>query len=151
MAIGFMANKAKLDILPVNARDDVANYAKKHSFREVAIYIKEKYNISVSYVSVRSWLQTSYKRLPVEVQNLQFDLVISAEDILQRFDSLYRSAKNIKARTVILSKYADYVNAMMKAMPNPNLENLERTKSKLTETLEWQKGVAKHKLEKETS
>jgi len=132
--------KAKLDVLPVSARDEVAEYAKKNSLREVADFIKRKYNLDVSYVTVRTWLKTSYKRLPVEVQNLQYDLVLSAEDIIQKFNSLYSEASSLKARMTILSKYADYISSMMKYMPDsfPVGEKVEKT---VKRTLEWQKKV----------
>jgi len=132
--------KAKLDVLPVSARDEIAEYAKKNSLREVADFIKRKYNLDVSYVTVRTWLKTSYKRLPVEVQNLQYDLVLSAEDIIQKFNSLYSEASSLKARMVILSKYADYIASMMKFMPDsfPLGEKVEKT---VKRTLEWQKKI----------
>ena len=132
-----MSRPNKLDILSPEQKEDINKYFQNHSSRETEAYIKEKYNVDVSYVTIIKYIETAYKKSSEESKTLRYQSILAAQDILRKYFNLYNETKNIHTKFTILVKEGEFINSLLKTLPS------EVGGGKLTREdkmiLDWQK------------
>ena len=134
--------KAKLRDLKETEISDIIAYSKRHSLREVAAYIKEKYGISISHASVSKYLNVSWKALTNREYAISQEVLTGIEEVIANYRALLASLGNNKAAKIkVLKNFGNFLSDMYARMGTgqPNITETKEIETK--HELDWQKEI----------
>ena len=133
---------SKLDGLNENQIRQIVIYRKSHSLRETSDWVKEKFGINVSYITIKRFLEVNWKEISQSELILLNSLYNSAMTIIDGYDGfLAAMGKNQKGRLAVLDKYAKFIGDLYGKIDrqNKNIKEVRTIDGK--KELDWQKEI----------
>jgi hypothetical protein len=135
---------SKLSELNENQIRQIVIYRKSHSLRETSDWVKEKFGIDVSYITIKRFLEVNWKEISQTELILLNALYNSAMSIIDNYDGLLAAmGKNKKGKLMVLDKYAKFVGDMFCKIDKQNKSVKEVQTVDTKRELDWQKEIEK--------
>jgi len=132
----------KLGNLPEKEVKAIVDYAKTHSLRETAEWIKDKYGVEVSHSSVRRYLNINWRALTDREYRVSQEVITSIEEVIQGYRALLASLGNNRAAKIkVLKNFGSFLVELYDKFGNGKPTVTETHEINTKKELDWQKEI----------